>query len=137
LEVLFTSSPADFNVWIRSRFPEEASPGGRVISAALEPALVQLQLQFPAVEQPRVSIILPVFNNYRMTMHCLSSLLEQTRDVDYEVIIADDASTDLTASIHERVSNVRVVRQQQNRGFLHNCNAAAVQARGDYLLLLN
>lgn len=137
LEVLFTSSPADFNVWIRSRFPEEASPGGRVISAALEPALDQLQLQFPAIEQPRVSIILPVFNNYRMTMHCLSSLLEQTRDVDYEVIIADDASTDLTASIHERVSNVRVVRQQQNRGFLHNCNAAAVQARGDYLLLLN
>lgn len=137
LEVLFRTSPADFSVWVRSRFPEDVAPGGRALSVTLEPDLDQLCLQLPEAKSPQVSIILPVFNNYRMTIHCLKSLVEHTRDVAYEVILADDASSDLTTSIAQRVSNLRVARQEQNLGFLNNCNAAAELARGEYLLLLN
>ena len=70
-------------------------------------------------------------------MNCLRALLDNTEGAAYEVIVADDCSTDLTSSIDERVANVRVVRGEENLRFLGNCNRAAQAARGKYILFLN
>ncbi len=137
LSVFFHSSPDDLEVWVSSRFPERDEAGAALGQPALDAGLDQLQLAFPAVDAPLVSIIIPVYNEYRVTVNCLRSLLENTAGASYEVILADDCSTDLTSSIGERISNIRVVRGSENLRFIGNCNRAAEHARGKYLLFLN
>lgn len=135
--VFIKSSPDDLEVWVSSRFPEQETTTAAFDSSSLDEKFDDLILDFPAVSAPRVSIIVPVYNNYRMTMQCLQALLDNTGESNYEVIIADDASTDLTRSIAQCVKNIVVARSESNQGFLINCNQAAKQAKGEFVLFLN
>jgi len=94
-------------------------------------------LSFPYFEFPKVSIIIPVYNQWNYTYACLNSILKNTRGVSYEVIIADDMSSDNTIYADQWIKNIHVVRDGQNRGFLLNCNNAAQYGRGEYLFFLN
>ena len=135
--VIFSSTPDDLEVWVNSRFPEREAKAGGFDVADLDARLDHLEMTFPAVDSPLVSIIVPVYNDYRVTKNCLQSVLKNTGDIPYELIIADDCSTDLTASITERVGNIKVVRGERNLRFLGNCNQAAGAAAGKYMLFLN
>ncbi|MCB6610793.1 glycosyltransferase [[Clostridium] symbiosum] len=95
------------------------------------------KLNFPAEENPEVSIIIPVYNQIHYTYLCLASILEHTKDVSYEILIADDVSSDATEHLGEFVSNITVCRNETNQGFLRNCNNAAKSARGRYVMFLN
>ncbi|GGZ99259.1 hypothetical protein GCM10008090_04800 [Arenicella chitinivorans] len=88
---------------------------------------------------PKVSIIIPVYNNYLTTLSCLHSIAKHTasNEIEFEIIIADDCSTDETATIEDRVSGLTVVRGKQNVGFLKNCNHAMSHAKGEFAVLLN
>lgn len=94
-------------------------------------------LSFPQSEHPDVSIVIPVYNQFDYTIRCLESILRTCEGLDYEVILADDCSTDETRSIAEKVHGIHVVRNQTNLRFLRNCNHAAESARGKYILFLN
>ena len=94
-------------------------------------------LNFEAVQNPTVSIIIPAYNQVEYTYHCLESILENTKDVTYEVIVADDQSTDDTTKLAQTARGIRISRTPQNMGFLKNCNLAAKQAKGKYILFLN
>ena len=76
-------------------------------------------------------------NNYALTMRCLASLAAHPDGIAFEVILADDASTDETRHIQNCVQGLRVVRTPGNLRFLRNCNCAACHARGKYVLFLN
>jgi GT2 family glycosyltransferase/SAM-dependent methyltransferase/peptidoglycan hydrolase CwlO-like protein len=92
----------------------------------------------PAGRTPDASIIVPVYNNVLDTLICIASLLELEEAHDFEVIVADDGSSDATAALVGAIGGcVRHLRQPQNLGFLGNCNAAAVQASGRHIILLN
>lgn len=134
--IMFSSTPTDFSVWVKSRFPDTERPQAFLHALPARDAQ-PLELTFPDFESPTVSIIVPVHNNYSTTENCLSSILAHTDGVSYEVLVADDASSDATTSIASRMQNIRVVRQDQNLGFLHNCKRAAEEATGQYLLFLN
>ena len=95
------------------------------------------KLVFPHFEDPTVSVVIPVYNQIHYTYACLLSILENTPDVTYEVIIADDVSTDATKELSLYAENVVVCRNQTNQGFLRNCNNAAKAARGKYVMFLN
>ena len=86
----------------------------------------------------RVSIIVPAFNKWILTLNCLRSLVVAEHGASgFEVILADDASTDETPEIAARNPWLRHVRLDRNSGFVDNCNHAASQARGELLLFLN
>ena len=95
------------------------------------------RLHFPHVDNPKVSVIIPVYNQIGYTYACLVSILEHTKDVSYEVIIADDVSTDATKDLDRYARGLVICRNQTNQGFLRNCNNAAKAARGQYLMFLN
>lgn len=95
------------------------------------------KLSFPTYSQPKVSIIIPVYNQFDYTYECLKSILTNTSGVEYEVIIADDLSTDKTKNIKRHVKGITVVRNQKNLKFLLNCNNATNYAKGKYILFLN
>ena len=94
-------------------------------------------LRFANGSEPLVSIVIPAYNQVEYTYSCLESILENTQDVSYEVIVADDQSSDDTVKLSQKVSGIRISRTPENMGFLKNCNLAASQARGKYLLFLN
>ena len=92
----------------------------------------------PVSGAPRASIIIPVYNNLLYTLTCIVSVLESAPAVAFEIIVADDCSTDGTAEIISLIGGlVRHVQHPRNLGFLGNCNAAAEKAAGDYVVLLN
>lgn len=95
------------------------------------------KLRFNVHENPLVTIIIPVYNQWDYTYSCLASILENTGDIPYEIIIADDMSSDETVNINNYVENITVIRDGENRGFLLNCNNAAGYAKGKYLFFLN
>ncbi|MBP1934764.1 glycosyltransferase [Ammoniphilus resinae] len=95
------------------------------------------KLIFKKELNPLVSIVIPVYNQWNFTYSCLRSIIENTLDIPYEIIIADDVSTDETVNIANYVENITVIRDQVNRGFLLNCNNAAKHANGKYILFLN
>ncbi|SEP23922.1 glycoside hydrolase family 99-like domain-containing protein [Nitrosovibrio sp. Nv6] len=97
------------------------------------------RVKLPAlIAAPDVSIILPVFNNLKLTLECLLSIAAHTDPgVSYEVIVADDASTDETAQVISSIPHLRVVRNESNLGFLRNCNHALEHAQGNFIVYLN
>lgn len=95
------------------------------------------KITFPVVENPMVSIVIPAYNQFTYTYYCLKSILENSGDISYEVILADDCSTDISREIQKVVENLIVARTEQNMLFLRNCNHAAQKAKGKYILFLN
>ena len=95
------------------------------------------KLLFNKIENPLVSIIIPVYNQFGYTYHCLEAILKHSGNVSYEVIIGDDNSNDQTEKINEFIDNVKVIRNKENLGFLRNCNNAAKYAKGKYIVFLN
>ena len=94
-------------------------------------------LQVPQWDDPTVSIVIPVYNQFEFTYHCVESILKNSGDVTYEILIANDCSTDLTTEIDKILPGIRCITNEQNLRFLRNCNRAAKFARGKYILFLN
>ena len=84
-----------------------------------------------------MSVIVPVYNKIEFTLRCLWSIRRARWKHSYEVIVADDCSSDRTRALLARARGLRLVANEHNLGFVRSCNAGARSARGDYLLFLN
>jgi len=95
------------------------------------------RISFPEVnEKPKVSILVVLFNQAGLTLLCLKAL-EAIKNVEYEIIIVDNASNDQVPRLLTRIDGARILRNQNNEGFIRAVNSGAEFARGEYLLLLN
>lgn len=95
------------------------------------------QLALATSGTPVVSIVIPVYGKVEYTLACLRSLSVASPAVPFEVIVVDDASPDNTASVLAEVEGLRLVRNDQNLGFVGSCNAGAATATGSLLVFLN
>ncbi len=93
-------------------------------------------LDLPTQTIPLVSIIVVLFNRAELTLACLRSIRENF-DESFEVIIVDNASSDETSLLLDRIRGARIIRNDENRNFLLAVNQAAHEAHGRHLLLLN
>jgi glycosyltransferase involved in cell wall biosynthesis len=84
---------------------------------------------------PEVSVALPAFNAAATLPAALDSLLAQTHP-RFEIVVADDGSTDATASVlaahAARDARVRPLFLP-HRGVAHAFNAAVAAARGEFV----
>ncbi len=94
------------------------------------------RLQLPISSEPAVSAILVLYNRAELTLQCLRSLAENERE-HLEIIIADNASSDSTADLLDRLDGATIIRNSENIHFLMAANQAARSARGRYILFLN
>ena len=89
---------------------------------------------------PSLSIIIPVYNCEKTIKKCLHSIFSQKTDLNYEIIIVDDGSTDNSIHVIENIiadkSNVKFL-QQENAGAGAARNKALLYATGDYLLFID
>lgn len=85
-----------------------------------------------------VSILIISFNTREKTLEAISSAVRETRDVNCEIIVVDNASTDGSAdAIAAHPAKPTLIRLTDNIGFGRGNNLAAQHAAGDYVLLLN
>lgn len=90
-----------------------------------------------------VSIIIPTKNGYKDVQRCVSSIIEKTTYPNYEIIMADNGSTD--PKMHELYAEFE--QQLPGRFFVESIdipfnfstinNRAVKKAHGEYLLFLN
>ena len=96
-----------------------------------------INLNIPIFGNPLISIIIPVHNQFKYTYHCISSIINIDPILPYEIIIADDSSSDNTKIIEKFIYNIIVIHNEKKYNFLVNCNRASKFAKGKYLLFLN
>ncbi len=85
-----------------------------------------------------VSIIIVNWNTRDLLRECLRSVHAETRDVSFETIVVDNASTDGSpAMVAEEFPGVKVIANDANRGFAAGNNQGLAAATGRYALLLN
>lgn len=90
---------------------------------------------------PLASVAVVTWNNWELSRRCLASVLEDRTWPELEVIVVDNASSDATRAelqkLAEREPRVRLVLNEENRGFAAANNQAIALARGSYVVLLN
>ena len=87
--------------------------------------------------QPPASVVIPNWNGAHHLPTCLDSLRRQSYP-DFEVIVADNGSTDGSLELLERdYPEVKVVALPENRGFAGGVNAGIREARGEIIAVFN
>lgn len=91
--------------------------------------------------QPEVSIVIPTYNSAAFIADTLASVVHQTLD-SWEVLVADDCSTDNTCAIVEEFARndkrIRLIKLPQNSGRpAVPRNLAIRESRGKYIALLD
>ncbi|MGE0605923.1 MAG: glycosyltransferase [Pirellulales bacterium] len=132
--------------WVAAGSPNRVQVG-RLQIAGLSAAEAEefYTYQFLVVAKPRprkadhrglTSIVIATFNEVACTRMCLESIRLRT-DEPYELIVVDNASTDGTLEYLKSCPDVRLIRNETNRGFPAAANQGIQASRGEQILLLN
>ncbi len=86
-----------------------------------------------------ISVIIVSFNVRYFLESCLYSVFKSLKETQGgEVIVVDNNSVDGTVRmLEEKFPEVKLIRNEENKGFARACNQGLAVARGRYVLLLN
>ena len=90
----------------------------------------------------RCDIVIPVWNQPVFTKDCVESVISNTADVDYKLIMIDNASNDETKNYLESLKGLLghkaiIVRNNNNLGFVKAANQGLRLSDAPYVCLLN
>lgn len=90
------------------------------------------------IQEPQISIILPVFNAGLYLREAIDSVLDQSLK-NYELIIINDGSTDLSESIIQSYTDERIwyIRNEENLKLIRTLNKGIELARAKYILRMD
>ncbi|MGB3592143.1 MAG: glycosyltransferase family 2 protein [Nonlabens sp.] len=85
-----------------------------------------------------LSVVILNYNARHFLQLCLPSVIRALENIDSEIIIADNASTDGSiAMLAREFPSVNTLAFQENHGFSKGNNLAIAQSSGTYLCILN
>lgn len=84
--------------------------------------------------KPKISILMPCYNNADYVGEAIESILNQTYQ-NFELIVLDDCSSDNSAEVIKSFTDKRIVyhRNEQNAGLANNLNIGLQMASGEYI----
>jgi len=89
----------------------------------------------------KTSIIILNYNTKDITLNCIKSILKNTRNVNYEIVLIDNASRDgsvkMLSEFSSKHKNIKFIKNKKNLGFAKGNNVGIKKAKGEYILLLN
>lgn len=90
------------------------------------------------LKTPKVSVIIPAYNQANFIDKAIESVLRQTYQ-DFEIIIINDGSKDNTEEIVKNYSDFRIryIYHENNMGVSEARNTGIRASRGDYIALLD
>jgi glycosyltransferase involved in cell wall biosynthesis len=89
----------------------------------------------------KLSVVMVTYNHERFITQALSSVLAQRANFDYEIIVAEDCSTDGTRAIlmdfvRRYPTKIIPLLRERNLGMMRNFKDALTACRGEYMALL-
>ena len=90
----------------------------------------------PRVSGPRISLVIPAYNEEKYIGECLDHVLRNSDGVFHEIIVIDNASSDRTGEIASGFPGVRVVRET-NKGLTWARQRGYLEATGDVLAYID
>lgn len=85
-----------------------------------------------------LSIIVPAYNAEETIRCCIESVVNQNTEVDFELIVVNDGSSDKTRSIVESIDDEHLIlTNQKNRGFSGARNRGIDESHGKYIMFLD
>ena len=94
-------------------------------------------IRLPEVESPRVSVIVPTYNDSAMTLSCLEALADSSIISECEVIVVDDGSSPELVDPLNQVRNILLVRKERNEGYSAAVASGVSASSGDLIFLHN
>ena len=94
------------------------------------------------MEKITLSIYVPCFNEENNIVNTLNKIKEAIQHISYEVLVVDDASKDKTIEVVEKFKkdnsdiNIKIFRNENNRGIGFNYRATAHRALGKYYMMI-
>lgn len=89
------------------------------------------------METPFFSIIIPVYNKEKYIQKTLSTILSQDFTL-YEIVIVDDGSVDNSATIINKINDIRIrYFYQKNQGVSAARNKGITEANGNWIIFLD
>lgn len=86
----------------------------------------------------QVSIIIVNYNVKYFLEQCLLSVARATQKIKTEIFVVDNASSDGSVEmVQQKFPSVKIIANETNVGFSKANNQAIVQAKGEFILLLN
>lgn len=89
----------------------------------------------------RLSIIIPAYNAENFIQRCMNSVLDQEYNIDVEIIVVNDGSTDSTATILQRYDKqypgIFKIVTKENGGLPSARNAGLDAAAGDWIWFID
>ena len=86
----------------------------------------------------KLSIIIVNWNTKDLLRDCLNSVYSCVKDLKFEVIVVDNASTDKSVEmLKKEFPEIRLIENEENVGFAKANNQAMRPSSGSYILLLN
>jgi glycosyltransferase involved in cell wall biosynthesis len=87
-----------------------------------------------------ISVCVPVFNGGKYLFETLNSIIQQTY-YDIEIIVSDNASTDRSVEIVEKLAKqdkrIRSLRSEKNRGYCKNIEKGIDESSGDIVCVFH
>lgn len=84
-----------------------------------------------------VSIIIVNYNTLHVIKPCIDSIVAQTHDIGYEIIVVDNGSTDGSIEALSDDKRVTLILTGENLGFGRANNRGLEHAKGRYVFFLN
>jgi len=90
------------------------------------------------MKTPLVSVIVPLYNYEKYICSCIESIKNQDYN-NYELIIADDCSTDNSYEVAKSFEDdkIRVIQMDKNRGYSKAKNDAIILSKGEFITTLD
>ena len=84
-----------------------------------------------------ISIIIVNYNTLDLTVDCIDSIITHTHDVEYEIIVVDNDSTDGSKEFLSKDKRIKYIQSGENLGFGRANNLGYEYSSGKYVFLLN
>lgn len=88
-----------------------------------------------------LSIIIVSWNVKPLLERCLSSIFRNNKDLDYEILVIDNASKDSSQeylkAVVKKNHNLKIILNKNNPGFAKANNQGIAHAKGEFILFLN
>ena len=91
--------------------------------------------------EKKISIVIPTLNEESNIIQLINEINNELSDIDYEIIIVDDGSTDATAKkiLNEFKDNqsVKLIQRQHDKGLVQSIKFGLQSITGEYFVVMD
>jgi len=112
------------------------------VQVDLHPSYLDVDLKMVETKDSKVSIVIVTYNSSSTIENCLNSIISNTTDVPYEVIIVDNDSKDDTVALSKRILSqtdvpYKIIENKENIGYSAGANQGVRASSGEFIVFLN